>query len=225
MFHPTFLITQTDANQQGKEGKSAWEGVPRAAPNVQDKRFTTDLLTYLRNNFCIDNSRIYASGKSDGGGFVGTLACSTDHGKDFAAFAAASGAFYTDASDASPCYPARSPLPILEFHGTADTVIPYVGGYQHKKALPSIPEWLARWAGDGRNGCSVPMSNVTEDGGRVWHTTYLCDGNPMVQGFLVEGMKHVWPSREYNDDNKGKDLALIEGTSIMMDFFRDNTKP
>jgi poly(3-hydroxybutyrate) depolymerase len=225
VLHTTFLIMQIDANQQGEEGKSAWEGVPRAAPKVQDKRFTTDLLTYLRNNFCIDDSRIYASGKSDGGGFVGTLACSPDHGKDFAAFAAASGAFYTDASDASPCYLARSPLPILEFHGTADKVIPYVGGHRHKKALPGIPEWLARWAGDGRNGCAIPMSNVTEDGDRVWHTTYLCDGKPMVQGFLVEGMGHVWPSREYNDGNKGNDFAPIEGTSIMMDFFRNNTKP
>jgi poly(3-hydroxybutyrate) depolymerase len=69
------------------------------------------------------------------------------------------------------------------------------------------------------------MSNVTEDGDRVWHTTYLCDGMPVVQGFLVEGMGHVWPSEEYNDDNKGKNFAPIEGTSIMMDFFRNNTKP
>jgi poly(3-hydroxybutyrate) depolymerase len=218
VFHPTLPIIQTDVNQQGTEGKPAWEGVPRAAPAVQDKRFTTDLLTYLRNNFCIDNSRIYASGMSDGGGFVGNLACSADHGGDFAAFAAASGAFYTDASGVSPCYPARSPLPILEFHGTADKVISYVGGCRHKEVLPAIPDWLARWAGNERNGCAGPMSNVTEDGDRVWHTTYLCDGMPTVQGFLIEGMGHVWPSRKHN-------VAPIEGTSIMMDFFRNNTKP
>jgi hypothetical protein len=33
-----------------------------------------------------------------------------------------------------------------------------------KNALPGILEWLAQWARDGRDGCSVPISNVTEDG-------------------------------------------------------------
>lgn len=206
---------------QGTEGKPAWEGVPRAAHGVQDKVFTTHILAYLRDNFCIDDSRIYASGKSDGGGFVGTLACSADHGGDFAAFAAASGAFYTDFL---PCHPARSPLPILEFHGTADKTIPYVGGCKHKKPLPSIPLWLAQWARE-RDGCSGPMLNVTEYGGKVWHTSYSCNEKPLVQGYLTEGMGHDWPSKEYNDDNKGKNLAPIEGTSIMIDFFNANTKP
>src|SRR3954454_19464903 len=110
---------------RAKKASQPGKAVP---PNVQDKRFTTDLLTNLRDNFSIDNSRIYASGKSDGGGFVGALACSPDQGGDFATFVAASGAFCTDASDASPCYPARSPLLILEFQGMTDKVIQHVGG-------------------------------------------------------------------------------------------------
>ena len=219
----------TTASNQGTEEckpncKAAWQGVPRAHPGVNDKLFTSDLIAYMRDKFCIDNSRIYASGKSDGGGFVGTLACSPDHGGDFAAFAAASGAFYTNVDAETPCHPARSPLPILEFHGTADIVIPYDGGSRHKEPLPSIPHWLARWAGHKRNGCEGPKSNVTDSEGLVWNTTYICDGEPLVQSYMIEGMGHDWPSMQKNDDNKGENYAPIEGTTVMMEFFQNDTK-
>jgi poly(3-hydroxybutyrate) depolymerase len=47
---------------------------------------------------------------------------------------------------------------------------------------------------------------------------------PLVQGYLVKGLGHDWPSLEYNDYNKWENLAPIEGTSIMMDFFNNNTR-
>lgn len=64
-----------------------WEGAPYCTTGVSDKVFVSDLLEYMRDNYCVDNSRIYASGKSVGGGFVDVLACSPSHGGDFAAFA------------------------------------------------------------------------------------------------------------------------------------------
>jgi len=46
------------------------------------------MLAYFKTNFCIDTSRIYATGKSNGGGFVGNvLACDPALSKEFAAFA------------------------------------------------------------------------------------------------------------------------------------------
>lgn len=99
----------------------------------------------MRANYCIDNSRIYATGKSNGGGFVNTLACSPGHGGDFAAFAPVAAALYTEPA----CTPARSPMPILEFHGKLDETIPYAGSA--KKHLPNIPDWLNTWG--VRNVC------------------------------------------------------------------------
>ena len=50
--------------------------------------FTTDMLAFFNKNFCIDTSRVYATGKSNGGGFVGNvLACDPTLSKVFAAFA------------------------------------------------------------------------------------------------------------------------------------------
>lgn len=102
-----------------------WEGPSYADPKISDKKFTSALITQLRADFCVDDTRIYAAGKSNGGGFTGTLACSAEAGKNFAAIAACAGAFYTDVvEDANDkCEPSRSPFPILEFHGSIDKTV------------------------------------------------------------------------------------------------------
>jgi poly(3-hydroxybutyrate) depolymerase len=188
---------------------------------ISDKVFTTDMLDYLRSHYCVDDSRIYATGKSNGGGFVNLLACSLEHGGDFAAFAIAAGAFYENYTET--CKPARSPLPILEFHGSADMTIPYVGNT--KRYLPPVPDWLAQWA--DRNGCTQ-STNISEIDDRVYHTSYC----GVTQAYLVEGMHHCWPSTEFTHENKHcgnqtkpDTLAPIEATSIMMNFFDMYTKP
>lgn len=78
---------------------------------------------------------------SNGGGFVGTIACSAVGG-EFAAFAAGSGSFYTDSQGLyDGCTPARSPLPILEIHGGADKSVYYEGGVGEGGFEPPIPDW------------------------------------------------------------------------------------
>ena len=189
-----------------------------AASGVSDKAFTTDLLNYLKSKYCIDSNRIYASGMSNGGGFVSTLACSLAYGSDFAAFAPVAGAFYTDVNNRT-CKPAQVPLPILEFHGTNDTVIPYNGGNGAGGAVPAIPDWLSRWA--VRNGCSDPptasaMHNHTSRN----HTrvTYSCNGDKdIVDHYKLIGMGHSWP-------NVSRRTAGIDATPRILEFFEANAK-
>jgi poly(3-hydroxybutyrate) depolymerase len=89
---------------------------------------------------CVDTNRVYATGHSNGGGFVDTIACS-DVSDYFAAFASASGSFYTQNNAESACNPARVPVPMLEFHGLADTSVKYGGGQGEGGLLPGIPDW------------------------------------------------------------------------------------
>ncbi|KIW96643.1 uncharacterized protein Z519_02034 [Cladophialophora bantiana CBS 173.52] len=103
---------------------------------VSDKVFISDLLNYMRDNYCVNNSRIYASGKSIGGGLVDELACSPGHGGDFAALAMDAAAIYTE-TDGCGCRPARSPIPILELHGTNDNTVNYNGDTSHGAPLPA----------------------------------------------------------------------------------------
>ena len=108
----------------------AWAGANYSSTTVdEDLQFTWDMLADIRSNFCVDSARIYATGLSNGGGFVGTLACNDSVGGEFAAFAPVAGAFYTDATGPQDgCKPARSVTPVMEFHGGADADVFYEGG-------------------------------------------------------------------------------------------------
>ena len=79
---------------------------------------------------------------SNGGGFIGTIACSEQGSKLFAALAAGSGAFYTDLEGPdNGCSPARKPLPIMEIHGGSDKTVKYDGGQGDGGPEPPITSW------------------------------------------------------------------------------------
>jgi len=180
------------------------------------------MLAYLRGNYCIDESLLFATGKSNGGGFIDLLACSPHQDAPFAAFAMASPALYSDVAG-SPCHPAHNTTPILEFHGSDDMVIPYSGGTRHNSSLPNIPAWLGRWA--VRDGCAAGTSPsvASEYGGLVNVSAYSCVGvEDVVIGYLDEGQGHWWPSNVSNADNKG-DVAPFDGSVVMVEFFRNQT--
>lgn len=203
--------------------KNAWEGAPYAPPSEHpDKAFTTNLLNHIKSTYCIDTSRVFASGMSNGGGFVDTLACSNAHGRDFAAFAPVSGAFYDDLPDNNTCSPYMSVTPLLEFHGNNTAHIPYSGGPSDtgsSNIVPSIPGLLNRWA--IRDGCTDPPTFQTsrQNDSDVEIRTYTCSGaQGNVIGYLIESMAHSWPSIKAG-------TAPIDATPIIIDFFNSHPKP
>ena len=152
----------------------------------EDLQYVRDVLADLSNTMCVDTNRIYATGHSNGGGFVDTIACSPVS-ELFAAFASASGSFYTQNSPGSACRPARLPVPMLEFHGGADTSVKYAGGQGQGGMLPAIPDWLSWWA--QRNGCAAenPIEDSFEN--LVHRRTWNCAGKEnLLQHYLVDDM-------------------------------------
>jgi polyhydroxybutyrate depolymerase len=85
-----------------------------------DVGFIKALLQVLPSRMCIDPSRIYATGVSNGGGFAARLGCELS--SQIAAIAPVAGGYRS----LDPCHPDR-PVAVLEIHGTADTVVPYDG--------------------------------------------------------------------------------------------------
>lgn len=208
----------------GTDGESAWQGASYADPDVDDVAFTDQLLDQLIGDFCVDKDRIYASGKSNGGGFVDTLACSSVGGR-FAAFSACSGAFYTDMSfngsdgtatcNATRDGTSRSVFPFLETHGHLDDTIRYDGNPEGKGhgETPVIPEWLGWWA--QRNGCDADdkgSDDKTQDGA-LNHTTWDCGGNEgVVQGYWVQDLEHWWPGGE-------GDSTTLNASEVILEFY------
>ncbi|KAJ7327976.1 hypothetical protein DFH08DRAFT_967751 [Mycena albidolilacea] len=71
----------------------AWAGNNYSEATVpEDLQLVSDLLDEIRAGWCVNNSRIYATGLSIDDGFVNTIACAPV-GANFAAFAAGSGSF------------------------------------------------------------------------------------------------------------------------------------
>lgn len=168
----------------------------------------------------MDPTRIYASGKSNGGGLVGKLACNSTMASRIAAFAPVAAAFYKNLI--GECNPGRADIPILEFHGQYDDVIPYEGGMRHNQPLFPIPVWLQDWA--SRDGCEGSMANVTVPlyDGVVKRSSWKCSGKTaIVAGYYTHDLGHTWPSTAPNLDNK-TGHTVYNATPIIMEFFKSH---
>lgn len=161
------------------------------------------------------------------------LACHPALSRRVAAFAPVSGAFYapnnTQHHGASACDPrtlvnechnARADIPVIEFHGGNDSVIPYAGEPRRGACLPYIPRWVQVWAGRdglGTENTSYPLTvNATVyqfgEGAKQGLVTHVFDGS---------SIGHSWPATIWNDDNKhnGDGPASFNASSVIIDFF------
>ena len=132
------------------DGSTFWASAGPRDEGIDEITYVGNMLDDLERRLCVDERRIYATGFSNGGGMVGYLACRM--ADRIAAFAPVSGNFYAVPGG---CHPSR-PVPIMDFHGTADGIVPYLGLPAREAPdwpLPSIAEWLAGWA--ARDRCTT----------------------------------------------------------------------
>ncbi|CAI7582882.1 unnamed protein product [Penicillium bialowiezense] len=201
MFNPNGIAVYPDS----KNGY--WLSNPNAdTSRPNDLDFTNDLLSHIEEKLCVDTTRVYSAGKSNGGGFTSVIACNATVGSRFAAFASVSGAYYdTDGIDGiGPCAPAEREegQPFLEFHGTTDTTAPIDGNTKSSPKLPVI-DFLQDWA--AHNGCGDQAkwaSNETiYENPLVKHVSWNCGGKEgIVQHHREEENGHCWPSTIGNSD-------------------------
>ncbi|MFF2148705.1 alpha/beta hydrolase family esterase [Kitasatospora sp. NPDC058190] len=193
----------------GTNGETSWEGAPYSS-GVDDVRFVQDLLARTQQQFCVDQGRIYATGKSNGGGFTALLACRLP--RRIAAFAPVAGAYYPETTQGCRTSP---PVPMLEFHGTADPVIHYDGGTSHGEQYPSIAQWLSTWTDKDR--CSA------ENRRSIGSDVVEFDWTPCVRGtevthYQVIGGGHTWPGA-VAPSGPGHTTQTISATAVMWEFF------
>lgn len=208
--------------------------VSTESPNDID--FTLDVIEWLEENICVDTTRIYATGKSNGGGLTNLLACNATSAAKFAAFAGVSGAYYEDAM-ALDCAPGK-PIPFLSFHGLNDTTIPYDGKNPpasddggdagdsddcsdeadaaddvHNDSTFPIDQWLKDWA--KRNGVLVAGQPVNTTGlfdGLVTRSEWSREGySDLMVHYKEDDFGHVWPSTYPNPDCEEPSTACPMG--------------
>lgn len=209
-----------------------WLGDPTSPPRNErdDIAFARALLQEVVETWCVDLTRVYLVGFSNGGGLTHLLACDPEVSKQVAAAAIVSGAFYKDHSLKGDeplfgiCDKRAAPLPILEMHGSADPVIHYDGKSTPDGETYSLQEWLRDWR--DRNGCGGAQSELKRDihDGSVQKTEWWCGmgkrgAEDVVVHYYIRGFGHGWPStRSQDDDGQRYGPVGWNGTSDIVRF-------
>lgn len=155
-----------------------------ATKNIDDVGFITAMVQQISREADVDQTRIYATGISNGGILDYALACRTDL---FAAIGPDS------ATQLGPCAQ-PTPVSVIHIHGTADTRIPYAGGEGDGTAHidgPAIPSLNATWRGIDQ--CAPPKISIS---GVVTTSVADCTAGRTVELITVAGAGHQWPGAE-----------------------------
>lgn len=182
-----------------------------------DVAFLTGLVPALADRYCIDTSRVYATGVSGGGRMASQLAC--DSSSVFAAVAPVAGLRLP-----SPC-PATRPVPVIAFHGTADPIDPYDGHGQAYWTY-SVPVAAQRWG--AKDGCK-PTPQITSAAGYTLTTYSGCSGGTMVELYSLTGEGHEWPGGPAMPHQitslLGPQSTAVTANSTMWAFFSAHPLP
>lgn len=172
---------------------------------IDDIGLVKDLLARLRQDFCVDDQRVYAMGFSNGSMFSHRVACELS--EDIAAVGPVSGGLVY-----SPCQPKR-PVSVMHFHGTADPTVPLGGGGSF--GFPDIKTMIDDWA--KRDGCTGAAEQTYQKGNATCRTYGKCSAGADVTLCLIDGGKHEWPG-------VGGGTKDIAATPQILDFFARHTR-
>lgn len=186
------------------------------ADKIDDVQFIRDLIGTLEQDLCIDSTRIYVTGMSNGGGMTNRLAC--ELADKIAAVGMVAGA-YTTLPDG--CNPTR-PIPVIAFHGTADPLVNYKG--DKRSGFPPIQTWAADWA--DRNGCDSKPDIIPATGDASGLHYQHCKANADVILYTIDGGGHTWPGSPLGKLRLlGKTSTDINASAVMWDFFKAHPLP
>lgn len=180
---------------------NSWNaGVCCGRSGRDDVAFMRAIIEDLSEEACIDRSRVYVTGMSNGGFLAHRIGC--EAADIVAAIAPVAGVLGVNEGD---CSPAR-PLPVMQVHGTRDFIVPFTGNVFLR--YPSVEDTIAFWR--GANTCAAE-SRVTYDEGdtecEIWDS---CSGMGEVTLCTVSGGGHDWPLGG----------SSINATDAIWDFFQ-----
>lgn len=203
-------------------------------PSNPDLAYIAALLDQVESIQCIDTSRVYADGFSDGAVMASLLACTMSD--RFAAVGAVSGLELRQ-----PCDTAR-PVPVIAFHGTADPILYFNGGVDSALLAqllgpdepfgppptdrpvdldgPGVPATVRAWA--VKDGCEPRPIDVTV-GTQVVLRRYACPPGAAVQLYIIVGGGHSWPGSDVSQSERqvtGMTTFQVDATAQMWGFFR-----
>lgn len=198
-----------------------------ASPEPNDLGFITAILDMTEAQLCIDPARVFSTGMSNGAIMSVRLACSLS--SRIAAIAPVAGAYYPpDATNINPSEmcPDTTPVPVIAFHGVADSVVPFNGGLGGVSGTTNFrlpldnntpaEDVIADWA--AHNGCAGGRqeSQVSSEVRLVQYGS--CSLGAIVQLYAVDPGGHTWPGA-IDNASLGYTTHQISATDLMWAFF------
>jgi polyhydroxybutyrate depolymerase len=188
---------------------------------IDDVRFTGELLDDLEKIAAIDRRRIYATGMSNGAVFCYRLAAELSD--RIAAIAPVAGTMGMET-----CHPAR-PMPVVHFHGTEDEFCPFDGGRGPKSVsrtdFYSVEHTIRAWV--EANGCpAMPVvdrlhSARSDVDDIVIRKTYGPGRNDVeVILYVIQRGGHTWPGRHPRLFFLGRSTRTISANDEIWSFFQ-----
>ena len=187
----------------------AWNFIPLPS-QADDIGFIRDILDRMDAQFCIDDARVYATGISSGAAMSVKLACALQD--RIAAIGPVAALWYP------PNCPTTKPVPVIEFHGTEDKLVPFSGGTT-VGGLPSPDVQLAasQWAKADACNAEPERAQLSE---HVRSVTYAgCRDGASVVLDIVDGGGHTWPGAAVNVSGLGGTTHEISATDEIWKFF------
>ena len=163
----------------GTQGFTAWQGAPYSLEGDYDIQFVRDMLDELPANYCVDSTKTFGVGMSNGGGFVALAGC---HLPDrFKAVVSVSGAFYES------CAGEPKSVSFLVVHGSADKQVPLEGS--KSRGLPEVSTWVHDEAARRSCGENVKMTAAETATQYDWDS---CADNTLLRLVIMKEQGHGW---------------------------------
>lgn len=182
---------------------------------ADDVEFTVALLDDLLARLCLDPTRVYATGMSNGGALSSVLACRA--ADRFAATGAIAALIHLP-----QCADGEGPAPFVAMMGTDDPVVPYAGGKVNCCGNPNIPAAPDTVAGFARSAGCDPEPTTERIGTDVELRRYPgCDDAGAVEFYVIEGGGHTWPGSPIDLSGRGlgATTSSVDATETVWSFF------
>lgn len=180
-----FLLVYPQGSLLG--GYSHWNAASPSAENkssADDIGFVRKMITSISASHQVNSNRIYACGYSNGAFFSYYLACYLSD--KIAAVGSVSGTMLEETYQQGK--PTRG-VPMINLHGTADSVVPYAGG----SGLVAIPNVVNFWVGQNAAGATPSTTTLNSGSLNVEKSVYSdLNGTSWIEHYKVNGGGHVW---------------------------------
>jgi polyhydroxybutyrate depolymerase len=186
-----------------------------------DEGFLSSVTDDVGARACVDLTRVYVTGFSNGGMMTGRLAC--DLADRFAAAATVSGTLIIPLD---MCRPSR-PIPFMHIHGNADPLVPYDGGAgglglsgRPTPVFPAVADEIATFR--GADGCPGSSDTYFDGGNAQCDHWGPCQQTSEVVFCTIDKGGHAWPG---GTGVLFSEASALDATEEIWNFFKRHTLP